>query len=188
MTPDLVVNSNKCIIFDIDGCLADCDHRLHLLAGSKPDWESFFSAVGGDAPISHNLWLLKVLYSSGAYIALCTGRPERTRDMTVTWFSQNHIVMGHGYDSILMRKDGDYRPDYEAKREMLQQLRALNMEVIMAFDDRQGVVDMFIEEGVPCHLIRAPDAKKMEDVKKYEKEAESSGEASTSEAEAQCSC
>jgi len=177
-----------CAIFDIDGVLADCTHRLHFIDRPTPDWESFFSAVDGDTPIHHNLKLMRALSDAGIYIALLTGRNERTRTLTNAWFAEAQCKLGEGYDDLLMRFAGDYRPDYVIKREMLNELRAKGLNVFMAFDDRQIVVDMFTEEGVPCHLIKAPDAKKMELVKHYEKAAEGSGEANPPEAETQSSC
>lgn len=35
-------NKPDCIIFDIDGTLANIDHRLHHLEGFNPNWKSFF--------------------------------------------------------------------------------------------------------------------------------------------------
>ena len=29
------------VIIDIDGMLADCDHRRHFVTGPKQDWRSF---------------------------------------------------------------------------------------------------------------------------------------------------
>ncbi len=43
----------KYIVFDIDGVLADCSHRLHYIQGDNKDYESFYSydEVLKDMPI-----------------------------------------------------------------------------------------------------------------------------------------
>lgn len=160
------INRTQCVIFDVDGCLADCTHRLHLIEGI-PDWEKFFALAGADSPIKHNLLLLSLLYHNNVYIVLMTGRPESIRTSTEEW--ARTLGSQIGYDRLLMRQTGDYRPDHVVKREMVHKLRSEGFEIILAFDDRAHVVDMFIEEGIPCLHVRAPDAKMMENVAKYER-------------------
>src|SRR6188508_1812220 len=74
------------VIFDLDGCIADCSHRLHLLEG-KPDWDAFFAGAGADLPIVHNLLLLHMFWKKGFTIILMTGRPERIRSDTDQWLT-----------------------------------------------------------------------------------------------------
>lgn len=163
------LNEKKsCIIFDVDGVLADCTHRLSHIESSPPDWASFFAAAGADTPILSNLLLLTAFQRAyPADVILMTGRPESIRGTTEQWFSSLGRYVN--YNRLLMRLNGDYRPDFEVKREMVQQLRRDGYSILMAIDDRPAVVDMFIEEGVPCLHARAPDAKKMELVKNYER-------------------
>ena len=40
----------KAVIFDIDGTLADCSHRLHHVTGDKRDWNKFFAEMSEDPP------------------------------------------------------------------------------------------------------------------------------------------
>ena len=42
---------SACIVFDIDGTLADCSQRLHHIQKSPPDWDSFFAETEKDEPI-----------------------------------------------------------------------------------------------------------------------------------------
>ncbi len=173
-----------CIIFDIDGFFADCSHRLHHIEKTPSDWESFFAGVGEDTPILHNLMILiamKRAYSCTTI--LMTGRPESSREKTEHWFRKLGSLVN--YDALKMRDTGDYRPDHVVKREMLNQLRDLGYNILMAFDDRQHVVDMFREAGVPCFHITAPDPKKMELVKRYEQQGTEGEKAAPV---ATCSC
>ena len=38
-------------IFDIDGTLADCSHRLHYISGENKDWDTFYKECVNDKPI-----------------------------------------------------------------------------------------------------------------------------------------
>lgn len=128
------------IIFDIDGTLADPKDRLHFL--EKKDWNSFYDACLDDVPIHHVIYLLQEL-KKNHHIIILTGRPERIKDKTLQWLKANNI----SFDEIYFRKDGDYRPDYEIKEEML---KVLNRPIWFAVDDRKQVVDMFRRNNILC--------------------------------------
>lgn len=128
------------IIFDIDGTLADPKDRLHFL--EKKDWNSFYDACLDDTPIHHVIYLLQEL-KKNHHIIILTGRPERIKDKTLQWLKANNI----SFDEIYFRKDGDYRPDYEIKEEML---KTLNRSIWFAVDDRKQVVDMFRRNNILC--------------------------------------
>ena len=52
-----------------------------------------------------------------------------------------------------MRPDGDYRPDEIFKRDILEFLRqedGLGQDPDVVYDDRNKVVDMWIENGINC--------------------------------------
>jgi hypothetical protein len=56
-----------------------------------------------------------------------------------------------------MRSDNDYRADFIVKEELLAQLRADGYNPVMAFDDRQQVVDMWRENGLICAQVAKGD-------------------------------
>ena len=64
------------ILCDIDGTVANNDHRQHFLEGKK-DWDGFFDALDKDKPIF--LIINKIIREneSGKNIIFLTGRPER---------------------------------------------------------------------------------------------------------------
>jgi phosphoglycolate phosphatase-like HAD superfamily hydrolase len=51
----------KKIIFDLDGTLANIDHRRHLVEGPQKDWDAFFKACDKDIPNTQIVWLFNVL-------------------------------------------------------------------------------------------------------------------------------
>ena len=139
-----------CYVFDIDGTLADLTHRLHHIQKSPKDWDGFFNDVAKDAPIPHVIRLAMVL-GLGTPIVLSSGRAERTRDATMQWLNR------HGLFTVVhrlyMRKDGDHRPDYQVKSEILAEMVCDGWRPIMAFDDRDQVVKMWRENGIPCAQV-----------------------------------
>jgi phosphoglycolate phosphatase-like HAD superfamily hydrolase len=149
--------TGRCYIFDLDGTLADLTHRLHHIKGGKKDWRAFFShdEVLKDEPIAHVIRLYEVIQCSTAHnnigenILIVSGRSDECREATEEWLFRNEIT----HDGLYMRKAGDKRPDNEVKRDILEQIRAEGWVPVMAFDDRDRVVKMWRENGVPCAQV-----------------------------------
>jgi predicted secreted acid phosphatase len=149
-----------CYIVDIDGTVANIEHRLHFIQSNPKDWDAFFKACVNDKPIAPMFRLLHhTNFGSprSTHFIYVTGRPEKSREDTMRWLAKPHIldvtetswVLPHP-DKLYMRKDGDRREDFMVKREILTQLRADGYEPILAFDDRTQVVKMWREEGIQC--------------------------------------
>lgn len=138
----------KCYLFDIDGTLADCSHRIHLIQGTPKDWDGFFAACHLDTPIPHVVDLLNTL-TGRTKIVYVSGRSDQCREETETWLRKNSLPLGPLY----MRKQGDHRDDDIIKIELLAQLRVDGFDPIMAFDDRDRVVAAWRAAGVPCAQV-----------------------------------
>lgn len=145
-----------CVIFDLDGTLADCRHRLHHILNKPKDYQAFYDALVDDEPIESVRSILVTyavsnLVASGnnlepTEIIICTGRPTSHRPETERWLHQHDIP----YDEMLMRPVGDYRPDYILKKEMLEYLRIIKYRPIFAIEDRPQVVKMWRDNGIKC--------------------------------------
>jgi phosphoglycolate phosphatase-like HAD superfamily hydrolase len=142
------------VIFDLDGTLTDCRHRLHFVEDKpqegkkKKDWKAFFEAGVHDTPHKHMIQLAAVLTLFRFKLVFCTGRPESYRGDTLAWLG-DHVKFRH--DALLMRRDGDYRPDTEVKSEMVDEIvNQFGFKPVLAFDDRQAVAEMFQKRGIPC--------------------------------------
>ncbi len=138
----------KAYIFDIDGTVADLSHRLHHITSTPKDWPAFFAACHGDSPIEHICELAHAL-SKVAAIVYVSGRSDECRAQTVTWLEANRLPPGRLY----MRTAGDHREDYAVKGELLDEVMADGFLPIMAFDDRDQVVKMWRERGIPCAQV-----------------------------------
>lgn len=145
----------KAYIFDIDGTLADCSHRIHHIQATPKDWDSFFAGCHDDAPIPHIIELCQHLFwgNEGISIVYVTGRSDQCRAETERWLENYDLPLG----PLFMRKEGDHRDDDIIKIELLAQLRADGFEPIMAFDDRDRVVAAWRAAGIPCAQV-APGA------------------------------
>ena len=137
----------KTAIFDIDGTLADIEHRRHYVTGGRSYWEKFNESMGDDTPNAPVVSLYHSLWRSGDYnIEIVTGRNERFRDITERWFIWNEIP----FKRITMREDKDFRADHLVKEEILHRFLAEGLDIIFAVDDRQQVVDMWRRNGIAC--------------------------------------
>lgn len=140
-----------CYIFDIDGTLADCSHRLHYIQKEPKDWPSFFAACSDDKPIAHINRLCEAL-SDGAPIIFVSGRSDECYEATEKWL-YDHSIGLYRDGALYMRKAGDHRDDAVVKIELLAQIRADGFEPIMVFEDRKRVVDAWRAAGIPCAQV-----------------------------------
>jgi predicted kinase len=142
------------IIFDIDGTLADVNHRRHHVQGGKRNWDTFFKEMVNDPPISDVCMLANLisnhpLVTSGqTKLFLLSGRPDNYRSETEKWLNKYVTAYFEEAEALMMRLAGDYRPDTEVKREMLNRLRDDGYNVRLVVDDRPSVIEMWKSEGI----------------------------------------
>lgn len=151
-------------IFDLDGTLADAEHRIHHIQGEHKDWRAFFAACVDDAPIMPTLRTLQALQRGGAEIWIWTGRSDEVKSQTVEWLCK-HEAWGQrtGFlpawpfgapERFQMRKAGDYRPDHVIKAEWLSVLDPPEYNRLTGvFEDRERVVQMWREAGIQCYQV-----------------------------------
>lgn len=138
----------KNIIVDLDGTLANCDHRTHHVRKADPDWDAFFAECGKDIA---NLWcvkLVQVMIDAGYEVFVVSARSRHVEAETLAWFKDHGL--DHPYLHVcLVREKGDSTPDQELKRRWLQKFehRGENLFVV---DDREKVVKMWRDEGLTC--------------------------------------
>lgn len=132
-------------VFDLDGTLADCDHRRHYIASKPKNWKAFFAGIKHDPVHPGVEKVFKALTASGATVLLCSGRPESTRKDTEQWLVDNCLW---DYQELYMRPNNDSRPDDTVKEELLAKMRADGFKPTFVFDDRKKVCDMWIRNGL----------------------------------------
>lgn len=132
-------------ICDIDGTIANIDHRLHFIQQEPKDWNAFFEACEDDEPIKDVINLITDL-SRNHEIFMVSGRSDQVRNKTIDWLRRWDVPC---YE-IYMRKAGDHRQDSIVKSELLDQLiRDYSRTLIVGiFEDRKQVVDMYRARGL----------------------------------------
>ncbi|HEY9715714.1 MAG TPA: HAD family hydrolase [Chroococcales cyanobacterium] len=144
----------RCVIFDLDGTLCDCRHRLQFVRRHPKDWKSFFQPerVFRDPPHEDIVELAKTLAKSYALI-IVTGRPDSLYEVSRDWLQQHEIPAA----KIYMRQQGDHRKDTEVKEEILEQIEFDQYEPFLVVDDRKAVVEMWRENGLTCLQVAEGD-------------------------------
>jgi len=135
------------ILFDLDGTLADNEHRQHFVTNGSKEWDLFFAEQVNDKPnkpIQELFQSLKQVNKNQLFIV--TARPDNYRTLTSEWLSKYEI----NPERIIMRKEGDRRSDVVVKREILSNLRVEGIEPLFVIDDRTSVVNMWRKEGIVC--------------------------------------
>jgi hypothetical protein len=135
------------IVFDIDGTVADIEHRRGYVRSNPKNWKAFEAAMIQDDVIKPVKNVFKRFVDDpNVNIVFASGRGEQDRAKTVQWLFENGFG---GYRKLYMRPARDYRPDYEIKQEILNEIvREFGKKPDFAFDDRKQVVDMWIENGI----------------------------------------
>lgn len=146
----------RCYLFDIDGTLADCSHRLHHIQAKPKDWRAFFAGCQDDKPLAHIIELAKKLWATTP-VVFVSGRSDECRDETAKWLERHGLGILMQPASLYMRSEGDYRADDVVKGELLDRILADGWQPIMAFDDRDRVVKMWRERGIPCAQVAEGD-------------------------------
>jgi hypothetical protein len=152
-------------IFDLDGTLADCSHRLPYITGDKKDWRAFFAACVDDKPIPETIRTLRALRRGGAEIWVWTGRSDEVVAETEEWLYKHGIFPSVPFltwtpfaapEMLLMRKAGDHQPDDKLKFGWLADLEPPERNRLTGvFEDRDRVVAMWREYGVQCFQVAA---------------------------------
>ena len=164
------LESKMFIVCDLDGTLADCEHRRHFIRGEgEPvNWEAFYEHCDQDTCVEAVQIVLKTLWNNGHEIAFWSGRMDigSVREKTLAWLENNGFPMPNFVycnelkqkTFLRMRPEGDYTPDEELKRSWLNDERE-NMfrKPDFVLDDRQKVVDMWREEGIQCWQVAKGD-------------------------------
>jgi hypothetical protein len=135
------------VVFDIDGTLANIEHRLDYVRSKPKNWKAFDAGIPNDAvnkPVAEMFRL--ITRDAGHNVVLASGRNERSRCATEDWLE----IRGLGnYERLYMRKADDFRGDDIVKQEILDEIIAdYGRKPDMVFDDRPRVVRMWRDNGI----------------------------------------
>lgn len=132
------------IIFDVDGTIADVEHRRHFVSQKPSDWKSFREQTKFDTPVQWVCDIAKRFIAQGDNVAFFSARNESERSITE---AQINEWIGKGHQGLFLRPDGDFRRDDEFKSDLANKFEEVGGKIDIVFDDRNQVVDMWRARG-----------------------------------------
>jgi phosphoglycolate phosphatase-like HAD superfamily hydrolase len=142
------------IIFDVDGTLADVSPYLYHIrniynsTNFKKDYDKFHEESICALPNQEVVEMVSKAFFDQKHVIIVTSRNEHWRGVTSYWLAKHDI----GHHALYMRKDGDFRPDYEVKKDILLKIKK-HWRVIHAVDDNPAVLKLWYEYGIPTTKI-----------------------------------
>lgn len=146
-------NPLRCVVLDLDGTLCDIRHREQF--AQTKQWDEFHKRCEADLPYPDVAGLLRLLSLSGTRTIGLTGRNEAHRPRTLEWLATNRLEL----DELVMRPDGDWRPDHDLKPQLLIDLFSGKVEnalqeVSFILEDRDKVVEAWRNLGFRCWQVQ----------------------------------
>jgi FMN phosphatase YigB (HAD superfamily) len=136
-------------IFDMDGTLCDVSSIRHFLEGKTRNFDRFHSESINCPPHLHVVEGVHAAREAGRAVLIVTARVARHMYTTLLWLHENDIE----HDDLWMRRDGDYRPDYIVKAEILADIRRQGYNPVHAWDDNPNVIRLWEENGIPTTIV-----------------------------------
>lgn len=141
----------QAVIVDLDGTLVDVSSvRHHVLGSQNPDGsynKKNFDAFHTEAVSCPAIWStvdqVMDIWERGFHILIVTARSDKYYNQSAWWLAE-HIIP---HNALYMRPEGDYRPDYEVKKEILARIRQ-RYNVVHAIDDSPHVIQLWKDEGI----------------------------------------
>jgi hydroxymethylpyrimidine pyrophosphatase-like HAD family hydrolase len=144
------------VVIDIDGTVANNDHRAHHIETKKPDWEAFLQPhlVAKDTLVPGAKKAIEHMATMRYKVVFLTGRHEGLRPTTTQWI-QDNLGVEVNDDTLIMRNAGNLLKASEYKREQAQALRTEHpMEQFLFIDDDKYSWGSYADIGV---VLKAPE-------------------------------
>lgn len=147
-----------CVIVDMDGTLVDVSSIRHYVTrvrnedGSYKNTRRDFDAFHKESVNCPAIWSTvdQVMYwwERRFDVVVVTARSDRYYRQTAWWLADYAIP----HNALYMRSEGDYRPDYEVKRDILEKVRQ-KWSVVHAIDDNPAVIELWKENGINVTVV-----------------------------------
>jgi len=149
------------IVFDIDGTVANNDHRAHHVdraeGDARPkDWQQFLAPhlVAKDVLIEGTRRAVEHFQLLSYKIVFLTGRNENLREVTATWIFEK-LGIDVTDDNLIMRGAGNMMTAAAYKRESAQVLRSqFPRETFVFIDDDKYSWAGYADIGL---VLKAPE-------------------------------
>jgi len=149
----LEVKLSHIYVFDLDGTLSDCRHRIELW--QNRNFREFNEMSKFDNQIEDCCKLFRKL-SKDNDVWILTARSEEFRKLTLDWLDKNALKP----DKLLMRRVDDFSSDFKCKSKLLidefgGDLKEALSSISVIFDDRDCVVEGFRNLGFSTFQVNS---------------------------------
>lgn len=134
----------RTIIFDVDGTIADVEHRRHFVSQQPADWKSFRNSTVFDTPVQWVCDIAKRFIAQGEEVAFFSARNESERSITEKQITE---WIGDGHKGVFLRPNDSYEPDEVFKSNLADKFEEMGGKIDLVFDDRNKVVEMWRNRG-----------------------------------------
>jgi phosphoglycolate phosphatase-like HAD superfamily hydrolase len=156
------MTTKRLLVLDLDGTLVDSQKRWaecqKLFPNDKRQfWNCFQSErfMGLDTPKENVISYAKSLIDNETVVVIVSGRSERQREKTLEQLNG----IGITFNEIYLRKEKDFRKDFQFKGEIIGQLiQKYNPIEMILIDDSDDVLN-FVSQNFPG--VKVIDSKKL---------------------------
>lgn len=132
-----------------DAIVLDIDNTIAHLNGRGPYDTSLYHTDTLDENVATVIRELSRTFP----ILVVSGRSDEFEHVTREWLEKHHVP----HDAIFMRRAGDTRKDWIVKHELYWEHIAPDFNVVMAFDDRVQVCEMWRAIGIKVAQVEVGD-------------------------------
>lgn len=135
------------VVFDLDGTIANVNHRRHFVSGKSKDFDKFYEACVYDLPNGWAVRLINSLIDTGHHVVIVSARPTTLSQRTTSWLSANGVSQKA---ELFLLRDEEHKSTQDAELKRLWLNAYGKHKILFVVDDRQRVVDMWRSEGMVC--------------------------------------
>lgn len=154
----------KCVILDIDGCLADSEmSHLYGREIARGDFKWFHDNLQKFKPFKWARTFSQAFYKRQTIdLVFLTARNEDYKKVTEWWLKVHlGIQIDNARSFLFMRPNTDYRSSVDLKKDYWNEVISQIWSPLFALDDRKNVIEMWMEFGVPAFHTQDPSSKYM---------------------------
>ncbi|CAG7634342.1 hypothetical protein SIM91_43645 [Rhodococcus opacus] len=157
-------DSERVVMFDLDGGLADLSEFAHLLGGDshgnrRQAWRAFFEHVGQAEVVEPGRDLVEAVAGLGFVVVYSTTRPVSCAGQTRLWLGEHGFPPGR---ALLCRSRGDHRSAVEVKA---GHGRVVGRWLSAFIDDESETVDVLRSGGVRAHSFEVLSGLKVRELR-----------------------
>lgn len=147
------------IVVDLDGTLCDVSHRQHHVGGQwgAKEFKEFYEKMDDDSPYEWCRKMVQLYLKDGYKVIFVTGRPDEYRQRTVKWLYDRCGLLPNSHYELHMRPTGNFECDTINKKKIYDEMIVQRHAVSFVLEDRNKVVSMWRQLGLPCLQVQEGD-------------------------------